>query len=448
MKSLGIELLKAGSFIKRNGLRRAACRSVEYVKDRKRDDKYNALMHRERAKRDRTRFEEAVLSGAGIKFSVIVPTYESNAIYLKRLIDSVLGQSYGEFELLIVDGSKSRTVFDTLSVYNDGRIRYLKLEENKGISENTNAGIKAARGNYLTFVDHDDFLESDALLESARAISKGARLVYTDEDKYDGSSDRYFAPNFKPDYNKDLFLSNNYICHLFTVEKAVALKAGLFRKEFDGAQDYDFILRCIEAVKGKNIGHVKKVLYHWRVHPDSTAGNPAAKLYAYESGKRALEDYLKRNSLKGTVKDSAHLGFYRIEYSTDLSDKEYTVFISEDLKPLQAEYESLMASYLEREDIGAVGARIVDGWDKILYSGTRVLPDGRMKQLYTGMNRYYSGYMHRASMQQDVDALSMDICLIRSSLLTDDDMSPGELFKNIREMGYRIIMDPEIVFRR
>ena len=167
-------------------------------------------------------------------------------------------------------------------------------EKQLQISENTNVAIQAATGEYIAFADHDDELTPNALFECVKALNekKQTRILYSDEDKMSMDGHKFFQPHFKPDYNPDLLCTVNYICHLFVVDKNVIQEVGMLRSEFDGAQDYDFIFRCIEAVKPEEICHIPKILYHWRCHEDSTAENPESKTYAFEAGKRASEEHL------------------------------------------------------------------------------------------------------------------------------------------------------------
>ena len=155
----------------------------------------------------------------------------------------------------------------------ESRITYERLKKNGGISENTNEGLKLAKGEYIMLSDHDDVLEVNALYEIVKALNSESKpqIVYTDEDKVTMDGKEYFDPHFKPDFNWDLLRSNNYICHIFVVDKKIVDEIGEFRKEYDGAQDFDFILRCCE--KADSIYHIPKVLYHWRSHPNSTAGS-------------------------------------------------------------------------------------------------------------------------------------------------------------------------------
>ena len=158
--------------------------------------------------------------------------------------------------------------------------------------------MSIATGDYIAFADHDDLLEINALYECATLINEKntVDMIYSDEDKVSMNSGRYFEPHFKPDFNIDLLRSVNYFCHLVVVGRKVIEKVGGLNGDFDGAQDYDFVLRCSENTK--NIYHIPKVLYHWRAHIDSTAENPESKKYAFEAGKRAVQEHYKRSGME------------------------------------------------------------------------------------------------------------------------------------------------------
>ncbi|NNJ33141.1 glycosyltransferase family 2 protein [Lacrimispora defluvii] len=231
------------------------------------------------------------------RLSVVIPAYKTPERFLSAMLDSLLAQTYTNWEVCVADGSpKGESVERVLKRYamKDERFRYVILGENKGISGNTNAAIEMATGDFIVLADHDDTLAPDALFECVKAINQDPEIdvVYTDEDKLDIDGGELFEPHFKPDFSPDLLTSVNYICHLFVVNHELLLEVGLFKEEFDGAQDYDFILRCTE--KARKICHIPKALYHWRCHQDSTASNPESKLYAFEAGARAVKAHYDR----------------------------------------------------------------------------------------------------------------------------------------------------------
>ena len=249
--------------------------------------------------------------------SVAVPAYRTLEKFLVQMIDSLLAQTYGNWELCIANGSpEDGAMKKVLEEYTkkDSRIRVSELTENKGIAGNTNAALEMAQGEFVGLLDHDDLLAPNALYEIALALGKDRALdaVYTDEDKVTTELDEHFQPHLKPDFNLDLLRSNNYICHFFVVRRSIVQKVGGFRQEFDGAQDHDFIFRCIETAE--KVGHIPEILYHWRTHKASTADNPASKMYAFDAGKRAIEAHLKRTGTEGTVSHTPDLGFFRVKY--------------------------------------------------------------------------------------------------------------------------------------
>lgn len=244
--------------------------------------------------------------------SIVIPLYCTPLPYLKELLESVRRQSYENWQLCLADGSPDDKAKEFIEKHygREKRIVYRKLEENGGISVNTNEAVALATGEYLMLCDHDDTLEPNALYEIVKAINDtGADVLYTDEDKVSMDGQHYFDPNFKPDFNLFRLRENNYICHIFVVKKSLTDETGLLRSEFDGAQDFDFILRCCE--KAQKITHIPKVLYHWRCHMDSTAADPSSKAYAYEAGRKAVREHYQRLGIDAKVEMTERPGWYR-----------------------------------------------------------------------------------------------------------------------------------------
>lgn len=248
--------------------------------------------------------------------SIVIPMYQTPEKYLVELVDSIIAQTYSNWELCLADGSPT----DALGLFiekkygKDSRIKYKHLSENLGISENTNAAIAMAAGDFIVLSDHDDTLAANALYEIVAAINSDRNIdvLYTDEDKISMDSKEYFEPSFKPDFNLDLLCSVNYICHLFIFSRGIYEKVGAFDKKFDGAQDHDFILRCCEAAK--RVYHVPKALYHWRSHAASTAMSAESKLYAFDSGAAAVQAHYDRLGIPATVEQDTFYGTYRTVY--------------------------------------------------------------------------------------------------------------------------------------
>jgi len=252
------------------------------------------------------------------KFSIIVPVFRTEETVLKEMLDSVRKQTYRNWELCLADGSgEGSHTFDILESYTklDERIRYRILEKNEGISGNTNKALEMATGDYIVLADHDDTLTPDALYHCAKALNRPVRpdVVYSDEDKVSFDSKRFSDPHFKPDFSPDFLRSGNYICHLFVVSKAVVDKIGEFRSVYDGAQDFDFILRCTEVAN--EVYHIPRILYHWRISETSTAANPDNKRYAYEAGIKAVKAHCERMGWEAKVEHGQGLGYYRTTYA-------------------------------------------------------------------------------------------------------------------------------------
>ncbi len=454
---------KTIAYAKRNGVKAAFFAAIERVKDN-RSEHYNFVPVSDAAAAEQVKeYKLLAESGNTVRFSIVVPLYNTPEKYLREMIESVVGQTYGNWELVLADASERPLDLAKELSDNDPRIRYFHLDYNGGISENTNRALEKAKGDYIGLLDHDDLLTRDALYEMDRVIRKSMkknklarfsdcpiRLIYSDEDKYDDNRGAYYEAHVKPSFNMDLLMSNNYICH-FTVMRADIIKRHKLRKEFDGAQDYDLFLRaCAEAtlnmpMASSQIAHISKVLYHWRCHDASTAANPASKTYAYDAGRRALQSLCDSYNIKAKATPLKHVGFYRLDYDPDV--------------------------FSQRKDIGCVGGRIIDKKGKI--SGGMYIKDGTL--VFAGLPAAFSGGpQHRAALQQDAYAVDIRCISIKPELLKEINQgtchgdgsfgrfSPGDtaafdsmdskeiaalsvkLCEKIRSRGYRILWDPQI----
>lgn len=439
-------------YFKRNGVKNTMYAVMERLQEKKKNPyTYTEPGEEELAMQREAKFNHTPL------ISVLVPCYETKPVFLEDLILSLQDQTYDNFELVLADASKTANVRRLAESYMEqyGNIVYYHLDSNDGISENTNKGLELCQGEYIGLLDHDDLLTKDALyhvvkaINDAKAKSIDPLLIYTDEDKTDTYLERYYEPNFKMKLNEDLIMTNNYICH-FSVYKSELIKELKLRKEYDGAQDFDLVLRTIAYAKSdsgsdgsanskkwsERIIHVPNVLYHWRCHNESTASNPASKNYAYESGGRAIEDYVASQGWRAEIVPLKHLGFYRVAYGDGV--------------------------FKQRKDVGVVGGPVVYK-DKII-SGAL---DGKGKALYGGLNSHYSGYLHRAVLQQSVTVLDIRNIQIRPELekifeketgysyplqITDDMMTADgneEIIKKsikfcnkVRSMDIKLLYDP------
>lgn len=253
-----------------------------------------------------------------IKFSIVVPLFNTPEKFLREMIQSVIDQTYANWELCLADGSDAEhgLVERICRQYakKDSRIKYKKLEKNLGISGNTNACLEMASGDYIGLFDHDDLLHPAALYEVMRAIcEQGADFIYTDELTFSGNISNVITAHFKPDYAPDNLRANNYICHFSVFSDRILENVKGFRSEYDGSQDHDFILRATECAK--KIVHIPEILYYWRSHPNSVAADINSKTYAIEAGKRAVHDHILRHDMESVVESSrAFPTIYRIKY--------------------------------------------------------------------------------------------------------------------------------------
>ncbi len=266
------------------------------------------------------------------KISVIVPMYNTKEKYLTELIDSLINQTYSNWELCLADGSSEKKEYVQELIKQDTRIKYKFLNANKGISENSNEALKLAEGEYIALLDHDDILPVFSLYEIVKTINqyKEAEFFYTDEDKLLEEKENRIGPHFKQDYAPDTLMSYNYICHFSIFKKSLLDRIGGFQKEFDGSQDYDLILRAVE--EANKIVHIPKILYHWRMNIDSVALNSSAKPYAYEAAKKAIKAHLDRKGIQADVEDSSILGIYQIKYHVIGEPKVSIIILNKDHK--------------------------------------------------------------------------------------------------------------------
>lgn len=251
----------------------------------------------------------------GPLISVVVPAFNTPDRHLEPMIDSVIAQSYRRWELCLVEGctdpDRSRAIRRLAA--RDERIALVALGENRGIAGNTNAGLERARGGYIAFLDHDDELAAFALNEVAAAVQAdpGIDLLYSDEDRL-AEGHRRCLPFFKPAWSPELFFCVNYLAHFVVARAGLVRAVGGLREGYEGAQDYDFLLRALEHAP--SIHHVPRVSYHWRMAKGSTARSPGEKAHAEEAGCRALRDHLARRNIAAEVERGAHTTNYRVHY--------------------------------------------------------------------------------------------------------------------------------------
>ncbi|MCI8660882.1 MAG: glycosyltransferase family 2 protein [Lachnospiraceae bacterium] len=456
--------------------------------------------------------------------SIVIPAYKTPEKYLREMMDSILAQTYDNWEVCVANGSpegEGKIVERVMSWYEkrDGRFHCQNLGENRGIAGNTNAALQMAKGDYIILADHDDTLPEYALYEVAAAIASHPEcdMIYSDEDKLDMDGGALFDPHFKPDFNPDLLTSVNYICHLLTVKRALLEQVGGFRHEFDGAQDYDFIFRCSEAAKG--IYHIPKVLYHWRCHQDSTASNPESKLYAFEAGSRAIMAHYERcGILADKVEKGVDYGIYHTtfrikgeplvsvvipnkDHTEDLdlcirsilakatyknlefvviennskaketfayyeeiqkefpqvrvvywerefnysainnfgasqAKGEYLLFLNNDTELIEPRLIEELLGFCQREDVGAVGARLLYQDDTIQHAGVVVGFGGIAGHTFIGLHQAENSYFHRAMCAQDYSAVTAACMMTKAEVFSQAGGFTEELAVAFNDIDY------------
>lgn len=250
--------------------------------------------------------------------SIILPTYNTPEYFLKRCIESVSGQRYPYWQLCIADdcSDADHPILKYLaSLSGDERIDVRTRQSRGGISAASNTALELARGEFVVLLDHDDELHPFALVEVVRALNshEDCHLIYSDEDKINPWGVRS-NPAFKPDFDRDMFLSFNYLGHLITLRRDVVSRIGGFRSRCDGAQDWDLLIRATEVIEEDNIRHIRKPLYHWRMHEESTAMNLDAKPYVAKAWATVLEDRCERTAQKARVMEGLFYGSMRLKY--------------------------------------------------------------------------------------------------------------------------------------
>lgn len=275
--------------------------------------------------------EESTVFDRNIKFSILVPLYNTPIRYLHEMIASVQAQTYKNWELCLADGSDDEHAEVGKVVKEiadrDSRIVYKKLSKNLGISENTNECITMATGDYIALFDHDDILHPSVLFENMQVICReDADFIYTDEATFEGNNiKKIIVFHFKPDFAPDNLRANNYICHFSVFSRQLLEKSGIFRSEFDGSQDHDLILRLTE--NAKKVCHIPKLLYFWRSHKGSVAQDISSKTYAITAGRNAVGSAVERMGMNATVESTAVVPtIYRIKYELT-SEPKVTIII-------------------------------------------------------------------------------------------------------------------------
>ena len=319
-----------------------------------------------------------------IRFSILVPLYNTPKQFLTQMLDSVLYQTYENWQLCLADGSDNEHAFvgELCKEYaaKDARICYKKLAENKGISGNTNECLKMADGDFIGLFDHDDVLHPSALYEyMIRICEEGADYLYCDETTFRGNKtiDDMLTLHFKPDFSIDNLRANNYICHFSVFDKNLLDGMELFRPRFDGSQDHDMILRL--TAKAKHVAHVPKLLYYWRSHKASVAADISAKSYAIEAARGAVADHLETNGFRNfeIISTKAFETIFRIKYEIEENPKISIIIPNKDHTD---DLKRCIASILEQSTY--------DNYEIIIVENNSVTEE--IKAYYQSLEKYHN----------------------------------------------------------
>ena len=431
--------------------------------------------------------------------SIVVPVHDTRREWLDALVESVRSQFYPYWQLVLVDdaSAKEETREALTAADGDDRIRVIRRESGGGISRATNAGIDEAEGDYVAFADHDDLLEPDALLQVARAIQQtGADIVYTDEDKIDEAGEERFDAHYKPAWSPDLLLSQNYVSHLTVIRRALIGRVGGLNSKFDGSQDHDLLLRCVEHAN--EIVHVPIALYHWRAVEGSTAREFGEKAYPWEAGRCAVENALARREITGKVELGERPGTYRVtrkvignpkvsilipfrdqprllgqcirsildrteyenyeiigldnqseepathrlmeslaraddrvrfehydhpfnfsainNFGATLAEGEHLLLLNNDTEVIAFEWLGAMLAHSQREDVGAVGAKLLYPDERIQHAGAILGIGGVAGHSHKFLDNSANGYFSRPHLAQNISAVTGACLMVKKRL--------------------------------
>ena len=507
--------------------RRNACDRRDYLRWRVR----NRLTLQERKRQSGDVFSWNPL------VSIVVPLYRPNGKFFVDMVESVLRQTYGRWELVLVDSEyETSGAGKLLERFRDDRIVHVRLEANRGIAGNTNEGVRRSRGELIGFLDYDDMLSPDAVYEYVKAFNAcpDAWMAYSDEDVFERPFG-YKWPAFKPDFNRDLLYSNNYITHWLVVNRSLIDAAGLSPDEVSGAQDYDLSLKASEYEKEHPILHIPKVLYHWRIHGESTnAGNAESKPYAHVAGKLALEGHFARRGIDVEVEDASAPFVYRcryqlprqhprvdivipskdhvdvldrcvssllekatydnfsiivvennsvdaatfeyydalmrrsdkvrvvtwqgefnyaqiINYGVSYSEAEYVLLLNNDTEVISPDFIEEMLGYLQRPEVGVVGAKLYFKDGLVQHAGMLIGPGGTVVHVNQNVSADWPGYLGRSIKASNYSSVTGACQLVRRSVFDEvggysEEFAVGfndaDFCCKVRRAGYLVVFTP------
>ena len=312
-------ITRARNYIAMYGMKRFIVKAVGKLTGKSIKDPTNIYFNKINPNEARLKEQRDYKFASNYKFSILIPVYRPDVKFFTLMLDSIVAQTYDNWQICLADGSGDgytveNVVRPYIEKYGEDKVKYIKLENNLGIAENTNAAMRMADGDFIVFGDHDDELHPTALFECMRELERypQADFIYSDEDKIIEATGHHTEAHFKSDLNMELLRTNNYICHLSVVKKSLADKVGVLYTQFNGSQDHDYVLRCVE--KAECVRHIPRILYHWRINDNSTAKSASTKTYANTAGVNAVSAHLKRMGIDGEVKNGVAPGFYDIRY--------------------------------------------------------------------------------------------------------------------------------------
>lgn len=458
--------------------------------------------------------------------SILTPVFDTPVPWLRDAVDSVIAQVYENWELVLIDdGSTATDLLGALPALaaRERRIRFLRLESHQGISAALNRGLDVAEGQWLTFLDHDDVLEPDALFQNVRLLQEnpGLDLIYSDEDKLTEAG--FDSPILKPDWSPDFFLSCNYLCHMIFLRRDLVREIGGFQSQFDGSQDYDLLLRVSERTN--RIRHIPRVLYHWRRSENSSASDVRQKPGQLEASWRAIESHLKRRGEKAHVAvdwrthafyvrrqlletkrisviipsyhgpkwlqrfvenlirktsypnydivivqvgdrdkvyeaaanfrllhlpDAAN-AFAAKNYAVQQTDSPWLLFLDPGVEPIEPDWLTIMAEHVQRPEVGAVGARLINPNDTIEHAGLVLGVNGIAQSAFRGFPGEHPGVNRQLQMTRNCSAVSAACLLTRRDVFQQvggfdetlaHEFAAIDLCLKMRRGGYLIVYTP------
>jgi GT2 family glycosyltransferase len=409
------------------------------------------------------------------RISILMAARNSKPEWFRQAVDSVLAQIYPDWQLCIVDDASDQP----LKPVDEPRISFGRLESRAGISGALNHALRMASGDYICVLDHDDFLSVDALYRVVEALQQQrSDVLYTDEDYVDESGDPV-RPNLKPDWSPELLSNCMYVGHLVVASRGRMEKIGGFRGEFDGAQDYDLALRLTE--QAGSVAHIPHILYHWRQHSESIAQRPDAKPWAHDSGRRAVEDMIRRRGWDAKVMEAEIPTRYHVvrnlthperasiiaagasrtsfEQTTGYKNFEiiggprkasgtYLVFLHDDVQPQNPDWLANLLATAQRPEVGVVGAKLVYSNGAIQHSGIVTGMQGGAG--YPGRGLYQSDYWRWLDYTRNVTAVS-GACLVTRKQVFESvggfdsafhsDLAAVDFCLRVRQAGHEVILE-------